>query len=258
MLKRTKVPGYTWNSQHWAMGAPRSFTGRDPTDPSGWSIQRGNTNLMEIDGSGVLGMGGSQPRLYFQPQSGESEPFFRDIEFTGYYRRTANDGASNAGFSVGVRAHVNGHGSVDHCLATTYGLVFRNSGSWVFYKELDHPDSSTRQGGQLFSGGGAISVGEWIGMKFLAYNLPGDTAVKLEAYVDSDSNGDGTSPDHWRKLGETIDDGDWSVSVGGECGYPSNTVITQGGGVVFIRNTDVSEVQYTKVSWREIVDEPAQ
>jgi hypothetical protein len=209
---------------------------------------------MEIDGAGVLGMGGPQPRLYFQPPSGESEPFFRDVEFTGYYRRTADDGASNAGFSVGVRPHLNGHGSVDHCLASTYGLVFKNSGSWVFYKELDHPNSSTRSGGQVFVDGGGIVVGEWIGMKMLVYNLPGDAAVKLEAYVDTDSGGDGTSPEDWRKLGETIDNGDWTASAG-DCGYPSNTVITQGGGVAFIRNTDVSKVEYKSVSWREIVDE---
>ncbi len=257
IFKRSKQPGYEWNSLHWGSGEPRSFEGRDPSDPTGWSIRRGNGDLMEIDGEGVLSMGGDQPRIYFQPKSGESEPFFRDIEFTGYYRRTADDGASNAGFSVGIRAHVNGHGSVDHCLASTYYLIFRNSGTWIFDKELDHPADSPGFGGSLFSEEGAIPVGKWIGMKFLAYNLPGDNAVKLEAYIDSESDGDGTELADWRKLGETIDDGDWEAPVG-DCGYPDSTVITEGGGVVFIRNTDVSEVQYKKVTWREIVNEPAE
>jgi hypothetical protein len=88
-------------------------------------------------------------------------------------------------------------------------------------------------------------------MKYLAYNLPGDTSVKLEAYIDANSDGDGTQPAHWVKLGETVDDGNWSAPTG-DCGIPENTVVTEGGGVVFIRNTSVSKVQYTKVSWREI------
>jgi hypothetical protein len=253
ILRPSKVPGYEWNSLHWGTGELRTVDGRDPSDPTGWSIRRGDTSLMEIDGAGVLAMGGAQPRFYVQPQTGETEPFFRDIEFTGYYRRTANDGASNAGFLVGVRAHVNGHGDVDHCLASTYYLVFRNSGTWIFDKELDHPADSPGEGGSL--PGGAIPVGKWIGMKYLAYNLPGDTAVKLEAYIDVDSNGDGTQPESWQKLGETVDDGNWSAPVG-DCGYPENTVVTEGGGVVFMRNTDVGRVEYTKLSWREIVDAP--
>jgi hypothetical protein len=254
MLKASKQPGPEWNSLHWGNGNFRSFDGRDPDDPTGVSIRRGNGDVMEIDGQGVMAMGGNQPRFYFQPPTGEEEPFFRDIEFTGYYRRTADDGASNAGFSVGVRNHLNGHGSVDHCQASTYYLIFRNSGSWIFYKELDHPNGATRQGGTVFEGGGPIPVGEWLGMKFLAYNLPGDTSVKLEAYVDSASDGAGDGP--WVKLGETVDAGDWAAPAG-DCGFPQTTVVTQGGGGGFIRNTDVARVEYTKVSWREIVDAPA-
>ncbi|HEX2878098.1 MAG TPA: hypothetical protein VHO25_01050, partial [Polyangiaceae bacterium] len=100
-----------------------------------------------------------------------------------------------------------------------------------------------------------IPVGKWIGMKYLIYNLPGDTSVKLEAYVDTESDGAGDGP--WVKLGETIDAGDWAAPVGAGCGYPATTVVTEGGGVVFVRNTDVSRVEYTKLSWREIVDVPA-
>jgi hypothetical protein len=252
-LRPSKMPGYEWTSLHWGTGDNRSLSDRDPSDPTGWSIRRGDTNLMEVDGAGVMSMGGAQPRFYIQPKTGETTPFFRDIEFTGYYRRTADDGASNSGFSVGVRAHLNGHGDVDHCLASTYYLIFRNSGTWIFDKELDHPDDSPRQGGSLFEEAGAIPVGKWIGMKYLAYNLPDDTSVKLEAYIDANSDGDGSQTEHWTKLGETIDAGDWNAPSG-DCGFSENTVVTEGGGVVFIRNTAVTKVEYTKVSWREIGD----
>jgi hypothetical protein len=251
VLRPSKASGPLWTSQHWAAGEPRTIDGNDPSDPTGWSNRRGDTQLMELDGAGVMSMGGAQPRFYIQPKSGQKQPFFRDIEFTGYYRRTAEDGAFNSGFSVGLRAHLNGHGDVDHCLASTYYLIFRNSGSWIFDKELDHPNDSPRQGGDL-PYEGTLPIDQWIGMKYLAYNLPGDTEVKLEAYIDATSGGVGTKPSDWKKLGETVDAGDWNAS-NGDCGFPQNTVVTEGGGVVFIRNTAVAKVQYQKVSWREIV-----
>jgi hypothetical protein len=89
-------------------------------------------------------------------------------------------------------------------------------------------------------------------MKYLAYNLPGDKSVKLEAYADTESNGDTSKGGTWKKLGELVDDGKWTAPVG-DCGFPDNTVVTEGGGIVFIRNTDVTRVDYTKVSWREII-----
>lgn len=252
MLKPSRTPSLLWTSQHWATGSARALSGRDPSDPTGWSIRRGDTSNMDVDGKGVMSMGGPQPRFYIMPQSGQSAPFFKNIEFTGYYRRTANDGAFNAGFVVGMRSHPEGHGS-DTCNTTTYYLAFRNSGTYLFDKELNHPNDSPGQGGQMFSPSASVPVGKWIGMKYLVYNLPGDKAVKLETYIDADSNGNGTQPSDWKKIGETTDDGNWDAPTG-DCGFPANTVVTEGGGVVFIRNTDVGKVEYTKLSWREITN----
>jgi hypothetical protein len=105
MLKPSRTPSLLRTSEHWATGSARALNGRDPSDPTGWSIRRGDTSAMAVDGSGVMSMGGPQPRFYIMPKSGETQPFFRDIEFTGYYRRTASDGAFNAGFVVGMRSH---------------------------------------------------------------------------------------------------------------------------------------------------------
>jgi hypothetical protein len=88
-------------------------------------------------------------------------------------------------------------------------------------------------------------------MKYLVYNLPGDKAVKLEAYIDSVSEGDVSKGIIWKKVGEMVDDGNWPAPSG-DCGYPDNTVITMGGGVVFIRHTNVAKAQYKMLSWREI------
>jgi hypothetical protein len=248
MLKPSRTPGLEWNSLHWASGAPRTISGWDVGDPSGWSRQRGITSSMEVDGNGVMTMGGEQPRLYIMPASAGKLPFFRDIEFTGYYRRSGTDGAPYAGFVVGVRSGAEGHTETGHCLANTYYLAFRHSGTWVFDKELDHPNDASWESGDLFQGG--LPSDRWIGMKFLVYNLSGDKAVKLEAYIDSVSGGD-VSRARWEMVGEVVDDGNWAAPPG-DCGYPANTVITEGGGVVFIRDTQVERVQYKMVSWREI------
>lgn len=254
MLRPSRTPSLLWTSQHWATGNARALNGRDPSDPTGWSIRRGDTSAMDVNGQGVMSMGGPQPRFYVMPQSGQSAPFFKNIEFTGYYRRTANDGAFNAGFVVGMRSHPEGHGN-DTCNTTTYYLAFRNSGTYLFDKELNHPNDSPGKGGQMFSPSGSVPVGKWIGMKYLVYNLPGDKAVKLETYIDADSNGNGTQLSDWKKIGETTDDGNWDAPTG-DCGFPANTVVTEGGGVVFIRNTDVGKVEYSKLSWREITAAP--
>jgi hypothetical protein len=252
MLKPSRTPSLLWTSEHFATGSARALNGRDPSDPTGWSIRRGDTSAMNIDGNGVMSMGGPQPRFYIMPKSGETAPFFKNIEFTGYYRRTANDGASNAGFVVGMRSHPEGHGS-DTCNTTTYYLAYRNSGTYLFDKELNHPNDSPGKGGQMFSPSASVPVGKWIGMKYIVYNLPGDQAVKLEAYIDADSDGNGTQPSDWKLIGETTDDGNWDAPTG-NCDFPANMVITEGGGVVFIRNTDVGKVEYTKLSWREITN----
>ena len=248
ILKASRNPPQEWNSLHWAQGAARSINDWDATDPTGWSRQRGDTKLMEVDGKGGMAMGGPQPRIYIQAKAKGGKPFFRDIEFTGYHRKIGSDGESYAGFVVGVRSGAEGHGN-ENCLANTYYLAFRNSGTWGFDKELHHPDDAGGKGGPLFNGG--LPSNRWIGMKYLVYNLPGDKTVKLEAYIDSVSGGDAAKGVIWKKLGEVIDSGQWSAPPG-DCGYPANTVITQGGGAVFIRNTNVARAEYKMVSWREI------
>lgn len=249
----SKWPLQEWNSAHWAEGGKRTMNPGDPRDSTGWSLKRGDGNLMEIDGAGMLRMGGNQPRIYFQGTA-ERPVFFRDVEFTGYFRRVGTDGATNGGFNMGVRSSVNGHGDVDHCLANTYYLGFRYPGTWVFYKELDHPNGATGASGRLIAGGGDMPAGKWIGMKYLSYNIPGrENAVKLEAYVDTVTGGDvrGTGG-VWKKAAEIIDDGNWTAPTG-TCGYDGKTVVTKGGGVVFIRNTSAAEAQYKLISIREIV-----
>jgi hypothetical protein len=250
-LMLSKLPVVEWNSKHWSTGGQRSLSQNqaDPFDPTGWSRPRGDLSLYTIDGNGVLRMGGNEPRIYIQSNS-QNPVFFRDTEFTAYFRRIGTDGPFNGGLMMGTRSGVNGHGA-DNCTATTYYLGIRYPGTWVFYKELTHPNGGNGSSGRLFPNNQQMPSNKWFGVKFLIYNIPGTNNVKLEGYVDLESGGDTTKPITWKKVAEIIDNGNWSVPVG-NCSYPGNEIITHGGGTVFIRNSGTTEANYKMVSVREI------
>ncbi|MBN2534188.1 MAG: dockerin type I repeat-containing protein [Spirochaetales bacterium] len=246
-----------WDSLHWNNGINRTLSydimsGNDPEDPTFWSEYRGSGTLT-IDGNGMLIMGGSQPRIYINPYpgTGEANPemFFKNVEVTVYYMRIGTDGANWGGCIIGTRSGPNGHSSWgDYCDATTYYARLRHDGNVDFYKELKHPDGDYVMH-QAFWNGNPLPSNQWLGMKFCIYNIAGDSRVKLEMYVDRASSG--ANGGTWEKVIEFVDDGTWSVPASG-CPYPENMPITEGGGVVMIRNTDAAEAHYKMFSVREI------
>jgi hypothetical protein len=257
MLYPTLPGSLGWDSSHWDNGINRTLSndimsGNDPEDPTFWSEYRGSGTLT-IDGNGMLIMGGSQPRIYINPYPGieETNPemFFKNVEMTVYYMRIGTDGANWGGCIMGARSGPNGHSSWgDPCDATTYYARLRYDGDVDFYKELKHPEGGYVMH-QAYWDGDPLPSNQWFGMKFCVYNISGGSQVRLEMYVDKSSGGaDGGV---WEKAIEYIDDGSWSVPASG-CDYPENAVITEGGGVAFIRNTDAAEAHYKMFTVREI------
>jgi len=245
-----------WESTFWDNGNSRSITGgRDPDDPTGYSHKRGD-DALDIDGNGVMEMGGgNQPRIYVNPYPGSEtvnpDQFFKNVEATIYYKRIGNDGAANGGLVIGLRSGPNGHsGYGDYCDATTYYARFRHDGDWDFYKELKHPSGSSSGTSELYATG--LPTNQWIGMKFIAYNFNDDSQVKLELYIDNTSNGEVTNGGEWTLVGEKVDDGSWSTSDVSGCSYSNNEVITTGGGVAVVRNTGIARAEYKYFSVREI------
>ncbi|WOH35748.1 hypothetical protein RI844_10170 [Thalassotalea fonticola] len=255
-LYKTATGFIDWESTAWDNGFARTIYGRDYSDTTGWSQKRGD-DVLEIDGNGIMEMGGgNQPRIYINPYSGSEEvnpdQFFKNIEATVYYKRIGTDGATNGGLVIGLRSGPNGHSdSGDYCDATTYYARFRHDGDWDFYKELKHADGARANVASLFPGN--LPSEQWIGMKFIAYNINNDSNVKLEVYIDKTSNGDVTNGGEWTLVGEMIDDGSWSVPEDvSSCTYSDNHIITTGGGTVLIRNTGVLSAEYKYFSVREI------
>jgi hypothetical protein len=211
---------------------------------------RGEGELEVEDGE--LVMSGSQPRIYVYPQDGEE---WLNVEVTVYYQRVSDQGTAYAGLVIGARSGADGHTTDNACDAHTYYSRLRNDGNADFEKELEHSPSSTRASTGLedvLPPDGEAQAGTWIGWKYVSYNVPGQDAVKLEAYIDLSGGENGGD---WQLVNETIDDGGWFTDTDCPAYSPSDgesDFVWLDGGTVFVRNTDVSEARYRWVSIREI------
>ena len=244
-------PSSEWTSEHWSDGPYEIDARRDERDPLGLSGMRGEGSL-EVNDSGELVMGGSQPRIYVYPGAGGP---WQNVEITVYYRRVEDSATAYAGLVVGVRSGEDGHTDSNACDAHTYYARLRHDGAIDFEKELEHPASSTRSRVSpqtVWPPDGELPFDRWIGWKFVIYNLPSGDTVRLEAYRDLTEGEDGGD---WVLMNQAVDDGSWSVET--DCseydpsGGESEQVILDGG-TTFIRNTDVTEARYKWFSVREI------
>lgn len=258
----TKAGTREWNSAHWNNGIARTFKyAPDPYDPTGWTEDHSSgTDGFRIDGFGMMEMSGGGPRFHINSllNAKVAAQKFRNIEFTAYYRRKGTQGANWGGMIAGLRSGPLGHASPggNDCDATTYYGRFRNDGKWDFEKELKHPGSTYRSGSGFNTQdplwhGATLPLNRWIGMKYLVYNILGDTKVKLQLYIDSVSNGSPQNGGHWEKVGEVIDAGHWRSGDVSGCPYTDSMVITNGGGTMLLR-TDNDTADYKMVSQREI------
>lgn len=276
----TKEGSVEWNSAHWDNGHERGIDwDGDPDDPLEWTDNRsaGDASpFFKIDGKGVMQMMSSGPRFHINSQTSwaAKKQFFRDVEFTAYYRRgeSSEGGPDYGGMVMGVRSGALGHasGGGNNCDANTYYARFRHDGKWDFEKEWKHPGSYYQSEGVVGKqtplwGGAKLPTGRWIGMKFIVYNIT-DVSVKLELYIDSTSNGEPASA-KWEKVGEALDEGkDWSGASGGAAKIDgckdyngledAFAPILQGGGIALMRTdgnqNNVVQAEYKYVSIREI------
>merc|ERR1712002_100620 len=228
---------------------------------------------------GIMKMSGYQVRLYINPYLAESrtnedknwpirgDKYYWNTETSVYYKRTGSDGKSGAGLVIGCRSSHNGHAKpvINYKNTHTYYARLRHDGKVDFVKEMTHPKSeyiwksTNHTQGKLFKPHKKLfPAGQWYGMKFIVYNLDLNT-VKLELYWDKKSHGDEDkigNINNWEKLDELIDDGK-TFKAPVYSNYTEHTnngwaPITEGGGTVFIRNTNIKEASYKYFSVREL------
>lgn len=289
-LYPSKAGTVEWNSAHWANGNSREITwSGDKDDPLGYTDNHSDGDApvdFIIDGEGVMQMLPKSPRFHINSlASGASlQQFYRDVEFTAYYRRgeasVGNGEKDYGGMVLGLRSGPLGHGSSggNNCDASTYYARIRHDGKWDFEKEWKHPSSYYQSMGVIGKqtplwGGKRLEANRWIGMKFVIYNLD-ETSVKMEMYIDSTSGG---VPDKlpngnpanakWELVGTAIDAGkDWSgvgrdvATVEGCAEYNGLTdayaPILEGHGTALMRTDspvdNAVQAEYKFVSIREI------
>ena len=286
----TKEGSVEWNSAHWNNAHARDIDwDGDPDDALEWTDNRsaGDASpFFKIDGNGVMQMMSSGPRFHINSQTewATKKQFYRDVEFTAYYRRgeASANGPDYGGMVMGVRSGALGHasGGGNNCDANTYYARFRHDGKWDFEKEWKHPGSYYQSEGVVGKqtplwGGAKLPTDRWIGMKFIVYNSaypdnggPDEsrTSVRLELYIDSTSNGEPASA-KWEKVGEALDEGkDWSGASGGAATIDgckdyngledAFAPILKGGGIALMRTdgsaNNVVQGEYKYVSIREI------
>lgn len=251
-LYQDKPGGPKWDALHWNNGKSRTVISgsKDTFDPTKCSENRGNVRWT-IDGKGQLLFNGStsglqEPRFHL---NNPSSYFFRDVECTFYMMRVKDKNTNWAGPNIGVRSGPDGHSDPKkYCDAHTYYQRIRYDGTVDCEKENKHNLSSTRNFGNKWNGA-KFPFNKWVGYKSVTYNL--SNGVKFELYRDMTEGKNGGT---WEKLCETSDVGGWAPPQDPPaCSYAKDYIPMQGGGVIVMRNTGVSDARYKWMTVREII-----
>lgn len=247
--------GRSWHAK-WDSN-PRTLTNGqvDPQDPEFW--MRGSSHTLQIFGDGTAKSAGETIRFYIGDRSGNRK--WQNVELTMYSQRISeqSDATSTAGFAVETRTGdghtssttaTNDEGLDKRCDGKAYALVLRYDGRAVLQKELKHPTYTSTVARNVWNGG-ALPRNQWIGMKVITRNVA--NGVKLEIWRDLT---DGANGGTWEKIHEHTDSGGWSIdpSIAASCNIAPDHIITTPEPYIVLRNDNIEDQRYKKVSVREI------
>jgi hypothetical protein len=242
---------------------------------SSWTSVRHLENAMEVDpddtrcmqrGSGTISIGSDicvmkERTRYYVYKS--QDVGYEDVEFTAY-GKYVSDGEilSSSGLTMVARTN---HGDFDDgCTAPGYmARLYRETGEVSLQKEYFHNRSysvyskSNRTTTPLL--GDSLPLDQWIGMKFVVYTIPNETAsVKLELYLDMNQGVDGGD---WVLVHQVIDTpGSWNKTTSSQeipthCEVQDGDTVLGSRDVCFLRmdGNDESEVHWANASIRHIL-----
>jgi hypothetical protein len=261
-LYASDASGQSWDSRSWhesarALSSPQV----DPLDP--YFRVRGSDNLLVIRGDGTAESSGSQVRYYIADPQGHRE--WKNFEFTMYSMRVGEASPpSYAGFAVQGRTGpghtdrtgVNADGHPVQCDGSAYTAAVRYDGGADFKKEIKWPNY-TKENPETVLYADGLPRNQWIGMKYIVYNVNDDQDVKMELWIDET---DGRNGGHWIKVIEYVDKGGWAIPSTEEassCKYSTDEKLLEGGPALIVRNDGVHKQLYKNMSIREITVTPA-
>jgi hypothetical protein len=260
-LYASDASGQFWDSRSWyessrVLSSPQV----DPMDP--YFHVRGSNNLLVVRGDGIAESSGLQTRYYIADPKGHKE--WKNFEFTMYSMRVDETSPpSYAGFAVQGRtgpghtdwAGVNADGHPIQCDGSAYTAAIRYDGGADFKKEIKWPNY-TKENPETVLYANGLPKNQWIGMKYIVYNINSDQDVKMELWIDET---DGKNGGHWVKVIEYVDKGGWAIPSAEEassCKYSTDEKLLEGGPALIVRNDGVHKQLYKNVSIREITVTP--
>ena len=163
---------------------------------------------------------------------------WKNTEMTGYFYAVEGSDQFTMIARHGPSYHDNGG-----CQAYGYYGMTAIDGNVFFKKKLYHfNDGYTKRLAQVSALDNLSD--EWIGMKFVVYDLPnGD--VKLELWID-----EGDMTNNWNKVTELVDSGNHAVVGGDDCSRDATDSIEDGTRASF--RADNMMFDFKKLSVREI------
>jgi hypothetical protein len=174
---------------------------------------------------------------------------WRDVEITGCFRILGVDGSANIK-STGLQWFARGgrHNTRYPCEGTSLKARIHPDGSTGWIKEIWHTGGYTSEieTTRLSS----PIIGKWIGWKAVMYNIHDGSSVKMESFVDYGCE------NHWIKIGDLIDSGNWYSDNPRfhevNCGRKRNYVVSNSGpragfrsdGIIWeFKNFSIREIQ---------------
>jgi F5/8 type C domain-containing protein/Big-like domain-containing protein len=190
---------------------------------------------------------------------------WKNVELTAYLRvvhatSSSSNGASHIEFGAHGARNTSG-GSVggfdSSCEATAYHSNTYLTGRVKFEKDLKHtPGYSVESADpQKLNQVNTTEFknGNWIGIKAVIYDFP-NGSVKVEQWVD-DHSSNAVPGNHWRKVLETVDHGQWGPtrgSIDGACGGGEFQIASWGGPIALFRWDNIDSMDIKDASVREI------
>jgi len=169
---------------------------------------------------------------------------WKNVELTGQVKFNSGDSSENWAWYARGGRHT-GSGSPEGCEGSSLkGDLTYTDGTVRWAKEQWHVSYVFAP----WENSPASADGKFVGFKAVMYNtiINGETAVKLELWVDPNNN------NNWQKVYDFIDQGGWG-SEGGECNGEPDQIISWGGPIASFRWDGANSVDIKNLSVREIV-----
>ena len=169
---------------------------------------------------------------------------WKNVELTGQVKFNSGDDSENWAWYARGGRHT-GSGSPEGCEGSSLkGDLTYTDGTVRWAKEQWHVSYVFAP----WKNSPASADGKFVGFKAMMYNtiINGETAVKLELWVDPNNN------NNWQKVYDFIDQGGWG-NDGGECNGEPDQIISWGGPIASFRWDGANSVDIKNLSVREIV-----